>query len=77
MEMLKSLDMTLVFCPGLTCILEGWQNHSLVDFQLKCQKVSNYQELVQSYPKSCHPNQNGEITKITNEHYTKEHKSAE
>ena len=21
-------------CPGLTCIQEGWQYHSLVDFQL-------------------------------------------
>ena len=26
--------MTLVYCPGLTCIQEGWQYHSLVDFQL-------------------------------------------
>ena len=30
----KSLCMTLVYCPGLTCIQEGWQYHSLVDFQL-------------------------------------------
>ena len=29
-----SLCMTLVYCPGLTCIQEGWQYHSLVDFQL-------------------------------------------
>ena len=34
MEMVKSLCMTLVYCPGLTCIQEGWQYHSLVDFQL-------------------------------------------
>ena len=32
--MVKSLCMTLVYCPGLTCIQEGWQYHSLVDFQL-------------------------------------------
>ena len=29
----KSLGMTLVDCPGLTCILDGWQYHSLEDFQ--------------------------------------------
>ena len=32
--MVKSLCMTLVYCPGLTCLQEGWQYHSLVDFQL-------------------------------------------
>ena len=32
--MVKSLCMTLVYCPGLTCIQEGWQNHSRVDFQI-------------------------------------------
>ena len=32
--MVKSLCMTLVYCPGLTCVQEGWQYHSLVDFQL-------------------------------------------
>ena len=32
MEMVKSLCMTLVYCPGLACIQEGWQYHSLVDF---------------------------------------------
>ena len=36
--MVKFLCMTPVFCPGLTCIQEGWhpgwQFHSLVDFQL-------------------------------------------
>ena len=32
--MVKSLCMTLVYCPGLTCIQVGWQCHSLVDFQL-------------------------------------------
>ena len=32
--MVKSLCMTLVYCPGLTCIQEGWQYHGLVDFQL-------------------------------------------
>ena len=34
MEMVEFLGMTLVDCPGLTCIYEGWQYHSLVDFQL-------------------------------------------
>ena len=34
MEMVKSLCMMLVYCPGLTCIQEGLQYHSLVDFQL-------------------------------------------
>ena len=33
--MVKSLCMALVHCPGLTCIQEGWQYHSLVDFQLE------------------------------------------
>ena len=32
--MVKSLCMALVYCPGLTCIQEGWQYHSRVDFQL-------------------------------------------
>ena len=32
--MVKSLCMTLVYCPGLTGIQESWQYHSLVDFQL-------------------------------------------
>ena len=32
--MVTFLCMTLVYCPGLTCIQEGWQYHSLVDFQL-------------------------------------------
>ena len=32
--MVKFLAMALVYCPGLTCILEGWQYNSLVDFQL-------------------------------------------
>ena len=32
--MVKSLCMTLVYCPGLTCLQEVWQYHSLVDFQL-------------------------------------------
>ena len=31
MEMVKSLGMTLVYCPRLTCVSEGWQYHSLVD----------------------------------------------
>ena len=26
--------MTLVYCPGITFIIEGWQNHSLVDSQV-------------------------------------------
>ena len=32
--MLKSLCMTLIYCPGLACIQECWQYNSLVDFQL-------------------------------------------
>ena len=32
--MVKSLCITLVSSPGLTCIQGGWQYHSLVDFQL-------------------------------------------
>ena len=32
--MVKSLCVTLVYCPGLTCIQEGYQYHSLVDFKL-------------------------------------------
>ena len=32
--MVKSLGMALVYCPGLTCIQEGWQYHSLVNVQL-------------------------------------------
>ena len=32
--MVKSLCMTLVYFPGLTCIQDGWQYHSLVNFQL-------------------------------------------
>ena len=34
MEMVESLCMTLVYCPGLTCKQECWQYHSFVDFQL-------------------------------------------
>ena len=29
--MVKFLGMTLVYCPGLKCILECWQYNSLVD----------------------------------------------
>ena len=32
MEMVKPLDIALVYCSGLTCIQEGWQYHGLVDF---------------------------------------------
>ena len=32
--MVKSLCLTLVNCPGLTCIQEGLQYHGIVDFQL-------------------------------------------
>ena len=31
--MVKSVYMTLVYRPGHSCIEEGWQYHSLVDFQ--------------------------------------------
>ena len=32
--MVKSLCKTLVYCPGLTCIQEGWQYHNLVEYLL-------------------------------------------
>ena len=32
--MVKFLGMALVYYPGLTCMKEGWQYNSLVDFQL-------------------------------------------
>ena len=32
--MVKSLCMTLVYCLGITYIQDGWQYHSLEDFQL-------------------------------------------
>ena len=32
--MVKSLYMTLVYCPGLLCIYEGMQYHSFVDVKL-------------------------------------------
>ena len=32
--MVKSVCMMLVYCPGLTCIHNARQYHSLVDFQL-------------------------------------------
>ena len=38
--MVKFLGMALVYCPGLTCILEGWQYNSLVDFQLSIKSDS-------------------------------------
>ena len=38
--MVKSLGMALVYCPGLTCIYESWQYHSLVDFQLSIKSDS-------------------------------------
>ena len=40
MEMVKSLGMALVCCPGLTCIYEGCQYNSLVDFQLSVKSDS-------------------------------------
>ena len=40
MEMVKSLGMTLIYCPGLTCIKEGWQYHSLIYFQLSVKSDS-------------------------------------
>ena len=38
--MIKFLGMALVYCPGLECILEGWQYNSLVDFQLSIKSDS-------------------------------------
>ena len=38
--MVKFLGMALVFCPGLTCIQEGWQYNGLVDFQLSIKSDS-------------------------------------
>ena len=40
MEMVISLAMTLVYCPRLTCIYEGWQYHRLVDFQISVKSDS-------------------------------------
>ena len=40
MEMVKFLGMALVYCSGLTCIKEGWQYNSLVDFQLSTKSDS-------------------------------------
>ena len=39
-EMVKSLGMTLVYCPCLTCIYEGWQYNSIVVFQLSVKSDS-------------------------------------
>ena len=38
--MVKFLGMALVYCPGLTCIKEGWQYNGLVDFQLSIKSDS-------------------------------------
>ena len=38
--MVKFLGMALVYCPGLTCIKEGLQYNSLVDFQLSIKSDS-------------------------------------
>ena len=38
--MVKLLGMASVNCPGLTCIKEGWQYNSLVDFQLSIKSDS-------------------------------------
>ena len=38
--MIKFLGMALVYCPGLTGILESWQNHNLADFQLSIKSDS-------------------------------------
>ena len=42
MEMVKSRRMTLVYCPGPTCIYKGWQYHSLivVQFSIKSDSIS-------------------------------------
>ena len=48
--MVKSLFMTLVYCPGLTCIQDGWQYHSIVDFQLGVQLDSITLAFARSFP---------------------------
>ena len=49
--MVKFLGMALVYCPGLTCISEGWQYNSLVDFQLSIKSDSiSFQDFVRSLP---------------------------
>ena len=48
MEMVKSRGMTLVYCPGLVCLTEGWQYHSTVYFQYIVQ--SDSQTFVQCLP---------------------------
>ena len=51
--MVKSLCMTLVYCPGLTYIQEGWQYHSLVDFQVGV-KLSISLPDICTEPSECH-----------------------
>ena len=38
--MVKSLCLTLLYCPCITCIQEDWQYHRIVDFQLDVKLVS-------------------------------------
>ena len=52
--MVKSLCMTLVYCPGLTCIQEGWQYHSLVDFRLSVKLDSISLPEICTKPSECH-----------------------
>ena len=49
--MVKFLGIALVYCPGLICILEGWQYHGLVDFQLSIKSDSlSFPDICASLP---------------------------
>ena len=45
-RMVKSLCMTMLYCPGGTCIQEGWQGHNIVD----CQLVVELDQALQGRP---------------------------
>ena len=52
--MVKSLCMTLVYCPGLTCIQEGWQYHNIVDFQFGVKLDSIWLPDICTVSSKCH-----------------------
>ena len=53
-KMVQSLFMTLLYRPGLTCIQEGWQYHSLVDFQLGVKLDSIWLPDIGTESSKCH-----------------------
>ena len=52
--MVKSLCMTLVYCPGLACIQKGWQYHRLVDFQFGVKLDSISLQDIKTESSKCH-----------------------